>query len=394
MDIAYNPYSETVQADPWPVYRRMRDEAPAYFIEELNAWALSRFEDVWQASMNRDAYTATRGTSPGALLKERGAQPSVFLFMDPPEHRSHRDLISAPYQREAVALLDNKIRTRTRQLLEPALARGELDVHALATQVALRTTADFIGLPLADIEHIRALIDIFYHREPGFVGTTPAGMQAFADARAYIMNLIRQFRAEPPAPSTHIRSWLDAAIDDSPMSDENIYFSIFALTITGSDTLPLSTAGTIYYLSQHPEQLAAVRADPTLIAQAFAETTRYDQATNLLGRTLVRDVELHGQTLRKDQSVLFLFASANRDDREFEQPDRFDITRRPRRTLSFGAGLHACLGQHVARLEGRIILEEVFAAIPDFAVDARHCKRVFGEFLQGWCQVPMLFRPR
>lgn len=390
----YNPFSEAFQADPWPVYRRMRAEDPAYYIEELDAWALSRFDDVWQASMERSAYTATRGTSTDALLRDGPAPPATFLFMDPPLHRQHRDLISGPYQKDAAALREDTIRALTRELLAPALQQGELDVYALSSRVALYTIADFIGLERADIEHIRALIDVFYRREPGIAGTTPNGLQAFAEARSYILQLIGRYRRNPAPASSHIHTWLNAAVNGATMSDEDIYFSIFAFVITGSDTLPLTTAGTIYYLSQHPEQLAEVRADPALIPFAFAETTRYDQATNVLGRTLLHDIELHGKTLRKGCPVLFLYASANRDEREFEAPDEYRIARRPRRTLSFGAGLHVCLGQHLARLEGKIILEELLAAIPAFEVDSARCRRVFGEFLQGYCQVPISFKPK
>ena len=389
----YNPFSETLRADPWPLYRQLRNEMPACYIEELDAWALSRFEDVWQASMDRDSYTATRGTSMDALLGKGAPPPSIFLFMDPPAHRLHRDLIGAHYLKDAVALREQNIRALTRELLQPHLARGEVEVYALSSKVALYTIADFIGLRRADIEHIRALIDIFYTREAGINGTTPRGMRGFTEAREFILELIAQFRRNPPPEGSHIHTWLNAAINGTAMTDEEIYFSIFAFTITGSDTLPLTTAGTIYYLDENPDQLAQVRADQALIPHAFTETTRFDQATNILGRVLVRDLELHGQTLRKGQPVLFLYASANRDEREFADPDRYDISRRPRRTLSFGAGLHVCLGQHLARLEGKIILEELFAALPDFAVDRQRSKRVFGEFLQGYCHVPLTFKP-
>jgi cytochrome P450 len=390
----YNPYSESFRADPWPIYKKMRDEAPVYYIEELDAWALSRFEDVWQASMDRTSYTATRGTSPDALLHDGPPPPSVFLFMDAPQHRLHRDLISSAYLRESVALREASIRALTRELLQQQMHREQVEVHSLASQVAKYTIADFIGLRREEIDHIRMLIDVFYHREPGIAGTTPQGFQAFNEAREFILDLIAKYRRDAPASTSHIHTWLNAATNNTAMSDEEIYFCIFALSITGSDTVPLTTAGTVYYLAQHPEQLAAVRADPALIPQAFAETTRYDQATNILGRTLLCDIELNGQTLRKGRPVLFLYASANRDDREFELPDTYIIARRPRRTLSFGAGMHVCLGQHLARLEGKIILEELITTLPDFTVDTASSKRLFGEFLQGYCHVPIEFKPR
>ena len=389
----YHPFSEAFLANPWPVFRRMRDEEPAYFVEDLNTWALSRFEDVLQASNDRTHFTATMGTSIDMLLVD-GPKPSAMVFMDPPEHTLHKNAVNRLYAKNAVALLEDTLRTRTRSLMAAGLESGEIDVHALATDVALRTIADFIGLQYAEIAHIRSLLDVFYHREPGHRGTTPQGMKAFGEIYEYTMALVRQYRRNPPPPGTQINTWLEFAIDGKQMTDEEIYFSIFSFTVTGSDTIALVTAGTVYYLAQHPQQYAEVRADHALIPYAFAETARYDQPTNVLGRRVVADLELHGKTISAGQNVMFLFASANRDEREFPEADQYQISRRPPRTLAFGAGIHACIGQHLARLEGKIILEELFAAIPEYEVQQQRCRRTFTEFLQGYCEVPIRFRPR
>lgn len=392
MDIDYSPYDERLRADPWPLYRRMQAEAPAYFVRDLDCWALTRFEDIWQASMDRQSYTATRGTSPDALFLGGPPPPAVFLFMDPPEHAQHRGLIARSYMKEKIALIDGYVRDLVRELLAPELEQGRLDVYQLASRTALFTIAAFIGLERDEIIHIRRLIDIFYAREPGVRGTTQRGVKAFIEAQAYIMGLIAKYRASPPAEHSHIATWLSAMIADRAMSDEQIFFSIFAMVITGSDTVPLTTAATLHYLDRDPTQLDKLRAVPTLAASAFEEAARYDQPTNLLGRTVARHVELHGQVLRPGQSILFLYAAACRDEREFEAPDRFDIERRQRRNLSFGTGLHFCLGQHLARLEGRILIEEMMAAIPEFEVDQDGCRRVYGEFLQGFCAMPIRFK--
>lgn len=391
MTLQYSPYSESILENPWPVYRMLRDEHPAYYIEELNAWALSRFEDVWQASMNRESFSANQGTSLDALVKGNMPAPHVFLFMDPPEHRQHRDLISMVYRRDEIDKLEEKVRTTVKTLLKEALPQRELDLFKFASQIALHVMADLIGLQFEQIRHIRSCIDRFYLREPGHQSTTPSGQQAFMEARGFILDLIREFRKKPAPEGSHIHTWMNAEVNGSRMSDEEIFFSIFALSITGSDTMPLMTAGTAYQLARHPEQRQAVREDHSLIPFAFAETTRYDQPTNILGRIVTRDTELHGQTLREGQAVLFLFASANRDEREFEDPDIYSIHRRPRRVLSFGAGIHSCLGQHLARFEGKIILEELFNAAPDFEVQLDDCRRIRGEFLQGYCSAPIRF---
>ena len=389
----YNPYDEAFRANPWPIYHRMRDEAPAYFVEELNTWALSRFEDVLYGGMDRLHYTASVGTTMDALFY--GAPtPPMFMWMDPPKHTHHRAVVNPLYQKDAVALLAEKIRSLTKRLLAPALQTGELEIHTLATQVGLYTIADYIGLQHTQIAHIGALIERFFHREPGVIGPTPEGFAAFGALREYILELLKALRVTPPPPDTHLHAWLTSEIDGHRMTDDEIFFSVFAMTVTGADTLALTCAGTVYYLNEHPDQYAEVRADHGLIPHAFAETGRFDQPTNVLGRRVVNDFELHGEKIRTGQNVLFLFASANRDDREFVDADQYQISRRPRRTMTFGAGIHACLGQHLARIEGKIILEEVFAAIPEYEVQKTRCKRAFSEFLQGYAHVPISFKPR
>ncbi len=391
MTINYNPFDDNILKDPWSTYRAMRDQEPVYYIEELNAWALTRFEDVWEASLDKSHFTANHGTSPEALLLDKTLPPKAFLFMDPPEHRVHRNLIGKPYTPNQVAKLEQEVRDTTRQVMQPYLAKGEMDIYQLASHVALHTIANMIGLSFKQVLHIRHLIDIFSLREPGKMGTTETGHKAFAEVNLYIRGLIKEFRESPPAEHTHIYGWLNANIDDKPMNEDEIFFSIFAMVITGSDTLPLTVAATLYYLSEQPDVMNEVRQNPELIPKAFAEAARIDQPTNILGRVVTEDFEFHGKQLKKGQPVLFLYASANRDEREFDQPDQFQLHRQSKRNLSFGAGLHFCLGQHLARLEGRIILEEIFANLSEFDVDRAGSKRVFGEFLQGFSYLAITF---
>lgn len=394
MAVRYSPYNETLWANPWPVYKQMQDEAPAYYIEDLDCWALSRFDDIWQASMDRTAYTAVHGTSPDALFLASETPPEVFLFMDPPEHAKHRNLIARSYLKDKVALLEEHVREVVRKLMKPRYEAGQFEIYELASLTALEIIAAFVGLHLDEVMVIRGFINRYYTREPGIRGTTESGAQAFGKAHAYILALIQKYRANPPAEHSHIASWLRAAIDERTLTDEQIFFNIFAMVITGSDTLPLTTAGCIYYLHANPDQLKLVRSDISLAANAFEEAARFDHPTNLLGRRIVKDVEMHGQKLLAGQSVLFLYAAACRDEREFSDADTFDIQRRQSRNLSFGTGLHFCLGQHLARLEGKVLIEEIIGTVPDFALEPSRCSRIRGEFLQGFHSVPISFDSR
>lgn len=393
MPITYSPFNESLWKDPWPTYKSMRESDPVYYIEEFDAWALSRFEDIWQVSLDKTRFTATQGTSPEALLLDPNSPPKTFLFMDPPQHRKHRNMIGDRYTPAAVGTLEEEIRATVRQALQPHLKAGTLNVNALVSSVALQTIADYIGLEMDEITYIRSLIDTYYTREAGHKGTTASGMRAFEEAAAFIHKLIAKYRAEPAAQHSHIHTWLNSVIDEAQMTDDEIFFSIFALVITGSDTLPLTVAATLYYLSLNEADMQAVRENNALIPNAFAEAARIDQPTNILGRVLSEDVEMHGKTMKKGQPVLFLYASANRDEREFENPEQFQLHRKSRRSLSFGAGQHFCLGQHLARLEGKVILEELFSQLGEFEVHRDQSKRIFGEFLQGYCYLPISFKP-
>lgn len=391
MTIKYNPFDETLWKNPWPVYQQLRREDPVYFVEEYNAWALTRFEDIWKASMDRDSYTATHGTSLEALLLDPTMPPKVFLFMDHPEHRLHRGLIADKYTPQQMVALEQKVRETTRAVLEPGLAAGEMDIYQVSSDIALHTIAGLIGITFDEIKHIRRLIDCYFKRIPGHIGPTEEGLAALAESRLFIQELLQKYREAPLSEDSHITTWLQANINNQPLEQDVLIFNVTAMTITGSDTLPLTTAATVNYLAESPEQLAMVRKDHSLIPDAFAEAARFDQPTNILGRVLTKDIEIRDKTLKKGQVVLFLYASANRDESEFEDPDKFVIQRKPKRNLSFGTGLHFCLGQHLAKLEGKIILEELFSSIGDFEVDTAGRKRIFGEFLQGFCALPIRF---
>lgn len=394
MTIKYSPYDESLWSNPWPIYRQMQEESPAYYIEELDCWALSRFEDIWQASMDRHCFTATHGTSPDALFLSEDLPPQVFLFMDLPEHGKHRNLIGRSYLKNKIALIDDHVRSVVKEQLREGMEEGQFDVYRVASRTALELIAAFIGLEVEEVLYIRTLIDQFYLREPRVRGTTDKGKKAFGLAQDFIQKLISKYRKSPPAEHSHIYTWLNAMIDDRSLSDEQIFYSIFAMVVTGSDTLPLATAGCIYYLDTYPDQYHLLRDDMTLAGAAFEEAARFDQPTNMLGRYIAKDTELHGCTMEIGQSVLFLYAAACRDQAEFDRADRFLIQRQQRRNLTFGTGLHFCLGQHLARLEGKILIEEIMANIPDYEVDRSACQRIYGEFLQGFKSVPLKFKPQ
>ncbi len=391
--IDYDPYSHEAMSDPFPLYARLRKEAPVYFIEKYNCWALSCFQDVWEASLDREHLTATQGQSPGQILIGE-AIPHTFMTMDPPEHRQHRSIISADYARSAVERGAPRIRALAREILAPLLPRGEFEVYSeYANRVTTLNAAYMAGVPRENAEQVRAWIDGFLEREEGQVGTSPRNASAAAELDGYLRDLIGEMRANPDRASGHLRDWIAAEIDGQPLSDDAVAANLFSLVVTGSETTPLSVAGTLVYLAQDPAQRDLVLGDLAHVDRAFAESLRFDQPTNMLARKVARDIGISGSKLREGQGVLFLYASANRDEAEFPDADRYDVLRNPRRSLSFGHGAHKCLGEHLGMMLGIILLEELLEAVGHYELDPSQCGRIYGEFLSGFNRTPIQFEP-
>lgn len=389
MSIDYDPYAHEVMSDPRPIYARLRAESPVHRLEKYDAWALSRFDDVWNALLEPKIFTATQGVSPGQILLGEPFPPT-FMTMDAPEHRRHRSIIGAAYAKRSIDAAIPKIRALAREILLPLLEQGGFEVYAdYANRVATIVIGDMLGIERERIEPLRGLVDRFFHREPGQVGTSAANAQVGEEMGGELAGIVAERRAAGAGGEDHISRWIEADVDGRQLSDEEIVANIYSILVTGSETVPLSVTATLYYLAQQPEQLARVLADPEQIPHACAEAIRIDQPTNVLGRKLTEDVEIRGQQLRAGQGVLFLYCSANCDEAEFERAGVYDMSRRPKRSLSFGHGIHKCLGEHLGFAECCIMVEELLTRLREISIDPAQCERVYGEFLSGFGRVPI-----
>ncbi|MDG2061020.1 MAG: cytochrome P450 [SAR86 cluster bacterium] len=399
MKINYNPYSKEFWNDPWTIYKLMRDEDPVHRMDDFGGtWALSRFEDIWNAHLGSyKDYTSVEGTSPPPLLLGEDSGPGSVSIPsnDGADHRDYRNTIADRYTQSSIAELEDKIRVLTQEELKASLKLGKLDIHEIARKVALFSITDMIGLERKTALQARELIDIFYERDPEIMGVTPRGQEAFGQCMGLMLQLAAEWREDTPPSPSHINAWINKQVrEDLWMSDEQIMGNTSMLIITGADTVPYNIANLFYYLNQDPNQLEILRNDFSLIPNAFEECVRYDHPTNILGRKLNKDIELHGKEMKKGDSVIYLYQSAGRDEREFDNPDKFDVTRPiPKRSVNFGHGPHKCLGQHLAKLEGRVIIEEILSAIPKFKLIEEEVERTFSEFLQGYRHVPIEFDP-
>lgn len=377
--------------DPHPLYARLRAEDPVHYMERYDAWAVASFAGVWQVCGDTEHFTTTTGQHPGSVLYGLPASAS-FPDLDPPEHRFRRRLVSRGYTREMARHDEQRVREIARTILGQVLAAGDGTMDAYRDylcRVTAHHAAEKAGLPWEDAERIRTRIDDQFAREVGQVGMSPANVEAAMEVAGYLMGLVGRARSDPAGASGLLGELMES---DSGLSDEQLMWELFTVLVTGSDTVELAAAATLHQLDAHPDQLTAVRADPTLLPWAFAEAARLDHPTNILARGVKADVQLGGKKLRRGQGVLLLWASACRDEAEFDHADRFDIHRRPARSLLFGHGQHQCMGEHLAMRMGPAILDEFLSAISSYEVDRAGCERLYGEFFKGFNKVPVAYR--
>jgi cytochrome P450 len=390
----YDPFSEDVIRDPHAVYARLREEAPCYHLEKWDAYALSRFDDVWNASMDAENYSVAHGTTASHLLTKVQPVTPMINLMDPPDHTVLRSRIARFFTPGAVRKLEPQIASVVDEAWAGVADRRQADLfNDFAAQVSVKVACLANGFPMEDAAHLNRLVWRFFAREEGVEGMTTDGLAAMNEMFAYFADLIRRRRAAGLADRDVIDVVLGVEIGGRRFGDEEAASHLSMFIIGGSETFPKTFASGVHRLGQHPEQRAELTRDPALIPDAYQEMLRYDMPTQFLMRVMKRDVTLHGVTMREGRPVMFLYPSANRDRREFRDPDRFDVRRRPPRILSFGHGIHACIGRHFAQTEAKLCFQKVLAEAPEYEVVESELRRIRTEFVQGWETMPVVLRP-
>jgi cytochrome P450 len=390
--VDYDPFSDQALDDPHSIYRALRRESPVHFLEKYDSWALAHFEDIWNLSMDNEHFTAVKGTSSPYLLTKAIPPLPNLNHMDPPEQTKLRAAMMHYFMPRRVRALEGKIRGWITDCIDAFIDAGRADaVQDLAQIIATRVTCEAAGFPESDSEQMLDLVARFTAREDGVEGMTEDAVAAFGDMNAYLQGLAAERRRYQGEPQSPIDVLVRAESNGSMLSDELVGAHLILLLVGGTDTFPKVMATSLIRLADHPDQRAELVADPTRIPQALRECLRYDMPTQFLMRSVKKERELHGQRLLPGHSVMFLYPSGNRDEREFDEPDRFDIHRVSPRILTFGHGAHRCLGAHFAEMEGRLMLEEVLRRLPDYTVDLANAKRMRTEFVQGYSELPISF---
>jgi len=390
--VEYNPFSDQiVKGDPLPIYKRLRDEAPAYYLEEYDTWALSRFEDIWKASGDMKHLTAAKGTTAAHLLTKVQPVTPMINMMDPPDHTRLRGAFRKKFAAPEVAKLEPVIRKIVTDCIDRRQDEGRMDVMAdLSSQVAVTVACMISGLPPEDGPLLNELVWRFFKREEGHDGMTDAGLAAMGEMFAYFHDKIAE-RREGKSKHDILQQLIEFEQDGVRLDDAALASHLSMLIIGGSETFPKTFASILRRLWEHPDQRQMCLDDPGLIPDAYNEGLRYDMPTQFLMRVVNRPVEFAGAKMTEGQAIMFLYHSGNHDEREFDDPEKFDILRRPPRIMSFGYGPHSCLGINVARLEAKVCLEELLRRIPDYEVDLDAAERLTTEFVQGYWKLPITF---
>src|SRR5580658_1120077 len=386
-DLQWDPFDESLKDDPHPVWKRLRDDAPAYHNEEYDFWALSRFEDVERAHRDPQGYSSAHTTVLESMTEEAHRE-GMMIFLDPPEHTALRRLVSKAFTPRRVAELENEIRVLCAGLLDAQRDQDGFDyVQDFGARLPATVIAMLLGVPPSDREEVRHHIDGIFHVEPGVGMANEVSLQSAGWLFGY---LGQQIQERDQRPQDDMLTDLVQAeilghdgISRRLTPQECTEFGIL-LVSAGTETVArlLGWAGLI--LPDHPDQLEALVQDPSLIPDAIEELLRYESPSPVQGRWLTQEVELHGRVIPANSKVLLLTGSAGRDERVYPESDKFDIRRDFRQHVAFGYGIHFCLGAALARMEGKIALEETLKRYKTWTVDKERAVPLHTSTVRGY----------
>ena len=389
-DIYYDPYDVKIAADPHPVFSRVREEAPLYYNEEQDFYALSRFHDCRQGLLDNETYISGRGAVLETIKANLPIPPGVFIFEDPPQHTVHRSLLKRVFTPKKMNALEGQIREYCAQCLDPLVGAERFDFIAdLGAKMPMRVIGMLLGIPEEDQETVRQRADAGLRTEAG----KPMAQKDVAAQAQFFAEYI-EWREKHPSDDL-MTQLLNAEFEDETgttrtLTRQEVLVFVSVLATAGNETTNRLIGWTGKVLGEHPDQRRELAEDRSLIPNAIEEILRFEPPADHIGRSLSRDVEHYGQTVPEGSAMLFLVGAANRDGRVYPEPDRFDIHRKMHYPhLSFGFGAHACLGTALARLEGRVALDEILDRFPDWDVDTDSAQLAYTSTVRGWETLPV-----
>jgi cytochrome P450 len=390
--VYWDPYDVQIAANPYPVFRRLREEAPLYHNEKHNFYALSRFDDVEKGLRDHATYISGRGVILEAIKANLAVPPGVFIFEDPPAHTVHRSLLNRVFTARKMNALEPRIRAFCARCLDPLVGRGKFDfVKDVGAQVPMRVIGMLLGIPEPDLQAVRERGDAKLRTEAG--QPIQYSDREIVDVRfeEYI-----DWRVKHPSDDLMTELLNAEFVDETGttrrLTRQEVLIFVTVLATAGNETTNRLIGWIGKVLAEHPDQRCQIAQNRALIPQAIEEVLRYEPPADHIGRCLARDVALHGTTVPQGSAMLLLTGAANRDDRRFPDGDRFDIHREQHPHLTFGYGIHACIGSALARVEGRAVLDEVLNRFPQWDVDWQNARMSTSSIVRGWETLPVFTR--
>jgi cytochrome P450 len=389
--ISWDPYNAEIKYDPYPTFKRLRDEAPLYYNEEHDFYAVSRFADVERGLLDREIYSSARGDILECIKGGVEVPPGMFIWEDPPLHTMHRGVLARVFTPKRVNELEANIRDFCVRCLDPLVgAKGFDFIKDLGAEMPMRVIGWLLGIPEQDQSNFRDIVDNTLRTEAGKPmdvsgENAPYRGEGFEDYLDWRVN----------NPSDDLMTELLSAEfkdvktgESRKLTRDEILVFCAMLAGAGNETTSRLIGWTAKTLSDHPDQRRELAKDLSLVPNAIEEILRFEPPGPMVARYVTRDVELYGKTVPAGNVMLFLISSANRDDRRFPDGDRFNIHRKDAPHITFGRGVHACIGSSLARMEGRVALEEVLKRFPDWTVDTSNAELSSTSTVRGWEMLP------
>ena len=393
----FDPYSTDFFEDPWDTYRWLRDEAPVYFDEELQFYAVSRYEDCVEVHRDVATYTSEHGVSLDQLRRKDFGRALVdqasIIMLDPPMHDRLRKLVNRAFTPRRIAEWEPLVQRVISGFLDDLQGAGSFDaVEDFAAPFPIEVICEILGIPAADRQQIRHWTDGMLEREVGNPFPTKKGIEGAIAMAGYIDALVAERRAHPTDDMISHLVQAEVEREDGTverLTDTEVGRFVLLLAAAGAETVTKLVGNAVMTFAENPDQLAKLTADPSLAPTAVEEVLRYKAPSQYQGRFSVADRDFRGETIKAGFPVLIITGAANRDPRAYEDPDSFDITREGPLGISFGHGIHYCIGAHLARLEGRIALNELYRRWPNLTVDLDNIQYVHMANVAGPSSVPV-----
>ncbi len=392
-ELYWDPFDTVIDTDPYPVWKRMRDEAPVYRNERFDFYALSRFADVEAGHKDPATFLSGRGTVLELMSGADMSHTGQMIFMDPPDHTTLRSLVSRAFTPRRTSGLEGRIRELCAELLDPHVGSDGFDYFKdFAAHLPSRVISALLGVPDDEREEQRQNIDGIFHIEPDVGMINEHSFMAQIRLHEYLSGLAARRRANPQDDLVSDLCRAEITQDGQTRQltqDEVVGFSTLLFS-AGTETVGRLLGNAAVVLAAHPDQRRILVEDLGVVPNAVEELLRFEPPSPVQGRWTTREVELHGTSIPADSKVLLLTGAASRDERTFPDPDRFDVLRTINHHVSFGYGIHFCVGAALARLEGRIALEETLTRFPTWEVDPERVVRQHTSTVRGYSGVGIL----